>query len=45
MKPHIVRRGGVWFCGLPGERATGYGINPSMALRDWRRLMVQYGRC
>ncbi|HET8744299.1 MAG TPA: hypothetical protein VFM98_01750 [Ramlibacter sp.] len=44
MKPHIVRRGFVWFCGLRGEKPTGYGINPTMALKDWRRIMASQGR-
>lgn len=46
-RPHILRLRGVWHCGIPGDRDEmfGHGFNPTKALYDWLRLMVNNGRC
>lgn len=45
MKPHIVKRNGVWTCG--GEWAVAEGDSPAGAYLNWNRgavtMYVHYG--
>lgn len=43
-RPHLRRRHGIWYCGIPDDmklhlaillRPLGHGDNPTQALRDW----------
>lgn len=40
MKPHIVKRWGMWYCGIRGVMyAVGY--TPAMAYAEWEALCKQ----
>lgn len=35
MKPHIVKRWGLWYCANPGG-PMGMGYTPEMAYAEWK---------
>lgn len=35
VKPLLTRHGGIWFCGVVGQRPTAVGPTPLEAYRNW----------